>query len=128
VTKRMRLKWPKCRVSGMTLRYIEMKLNVELLLLCTEMSQLRSFGHLLRMPPRRHPVDVFWACPTGKRPRVYPEHTRGILSLGWCENPQDKLEEVTREKDVWVSLLSLLPQRTGLGKKRRIMDGWHLFS
>ncbi|KAK3510565.1 hypothetical protein QTP70_010565 [Hemibagrus guttatus] len=44
------------------------ELGVEPLLLHIERGQLRWLGHLFRMPPGRLPGEVFWACPTGKRP------------------------------------------------------------
>uniref|UniRef100_A0A8C6NPK6 Reverse transcriptase domain-containing protein n=1 Tax=Nothobranchius furzeri TaxID=105023 RepID=A0A8C6NPK6_NOTFU len=56
------------RVAGLSLRDwvrsldIREGLGVELLLLRIERSQLRWFGHLIRMPPGRLPGDVFWAC------------------------------------------------------------------
>ena len=44
------------------------------LLFCFEKSQLKQFGHLIRMPPGCFPFEVFWAQPTGRgsqgRPRT----------------------------------------------------------
>ncbi len=37
-----------------------------------EMSQLRWFRHLVRMPPGGLPREVFRACPAGRRPRGRP--------------------------------------------------------
>ncbi|GAA6107076.1 uncharacterized protein LOC111191400, partial [Tachysurus ichikawai] len=71
------------------------ELRVEPLLLHIERSQLRWLGHLFRMTPGRLPGEVFRACPNGRRPR--------------------ELEEVSGEKEVWASLLSLLPSRPGPG-------------
>ena len=48
---------------------IQEGLEVEVLLLCVERSQLRWFGLLTRMPPGRLPKEVFLARPTGRRPR-----------------------------------------------------------
>lgn len=113
------------------MRDIEKSLKVELLLLCIERSQLRWFGHLLRMPPRRHPVDVFWACPTGKRPQVYPEHARGIISLGWCENalrsPKMSWRKWPGKRTYGCPYLPCC-HSDPVSDKRWIMDGWHLFS
>ena len=36
------------------------ELEVELLLLCIERSQLRQFTHLIRMPPAWLPGEDFW--------------------------------------------------------------------
>ena len=62
------------RVAGVSLRdrvrslVIREGLGVEPLLLCVERSQLRWFGHLVRMPPGRIPREVFQARPAGRRP------------------------------------------------------------
>ena len=48
---------------------IQRELGVEPLLLHVERGQLRWFGHLIRMPPGRLPLEVFRAHPTGKRPQ-----------------------------------------------------------
>ena len=37
-----------------------------------EKSQMRWFGHLIRMPPGTHSVEVFRARPTGRRPPERP--------------------------------------------------------
>ncbi len=87
-------------------------LGVELLLLHIERSQLRWLGHLYWIPPGCLPREIFQACPTGRRPRGRPrtcwsdyvtwlawEHLRVLL---------EELEEVPRERQVWVSLLRLL--------------------
>lgn len=37
-----------------------------------ERSQLRWFRHLVRMPPRFHLGEVFWACPSGIRLQSWP--------------------------------------------------------
>ncbi|XP_065817852.1 uncharacterized protein [Labrus bergylta] len=98
------------RVAGLSLRDrvrssdIQGELGVEPLLLRIERSQLRWFGHLLRMPPGRLPLEVFQARPTGRRPR-------GILRLRWRDYisrlawerlgiPQEELENVAGEREV----------------------------
>lgn len=73
--------------------------------------------------------DAFWtpsgggvpACPSGKRPQG--KHRDYIFQQAWKHLwiPQDELEELAREKDIWVSLLSLLPLRP---RSRKMMDGW----
>ena len=71
------------RVAGLSLRDrvrsldIRERLRVEPLLLRIERSQLRWFGHLVRMPPGRLPEEVFRPC---------PGHAGKIISLGWLGN------------------------------------------
>ena len=63
------------RVAGLTLRDrvrssdIWEELRVKLLLFRVEGSQLQWFGHLVRIPPRCLPGDMFQACPSGRRSR-----------------------------------------------------------
>ncbi len=63
------------KVPGLTLRDrvrssdIQKELTIEPLLLHFEKSQLRWFGHLILMPPECFPMEVFQACPTGRRPQ-----------------------------------------------------------
>ncbi|KAK3510372.1 hypothetical protein QTP70_005671 [Hemibagrus guttatus] len=95
------------------------ELGVEPLLLHIERGQLRWLGHLFRMPLRRLPGEVFRACPTGKRPRGRPRTCwRDYVSrLAWerLGVPPEELEEVSGEREVWASLLRLLPPRPGSG-------------
>ncbi|KAK3574287.1 hypothetical protein QTP86_004367 [Hemibagrus guttatus] len=87
-----------------------------------EMSFLRRVaGRSLRdrIPPGRLPGEVFRACPTGKRPRGRPR-TRWRdyvfqLARECLGVPPEELEEVAREREVWASLLRLLPLRPGSG-------------
>ncbi|KAK3541803.1 hypothetical protein QTP86_005516 [Hemibagrus guttatus] len=79
------------------------ELGVEPLLLHIERGQLRWLGHLFRMPPGRLPGEVFWACPTGKRPRGRPR-TRWrdyVFRLAWerLGVPPEELEEVAGERE-----------------------------
>ncbi|KAL7829956.1 hypothetical protein SRHO_G00310830 [Serrasalmus rhombeus] len=70
MTKRTRYKRRQCAFfSGWLLRSVRQgeELGVESLPLRIERSQLRWFGHLIRMPPGRLPVGVFQARPTGTR-------------------------------------------------------------
>ena len=65
----------------------EEELGVEPLLFRSEKSQMTWFGHLVRMPPRRLPSEVFRACPTGRRKAQ--DTLEGLcLSFG-LETPQD---------------------------------------
>ncbi|KAJ7991217.1 hypothetical protein DPEC_G00295030 [Dallia pectoralis] len=113
------------KVAGLSLRdrvrisVIREELGEELLLLCVERSQLRWFGHLVRMPPGRLPREVFQARPAGRRPRGRPR-TRWrdyISTLAWerLGIPQSELANVTREREVWGPLLELLPPRPDPG-------------
>ncbi|KAK0143304.1 hypothetical protein N1851_018556 [Merluccius polli] len=99
------------RVAGFSLRdrvrssVIREELGLEPLLLCLERSQLRWFGHLVRMPTGRLPWEVFQARPVGRRPRGRPR-TRWrdyISTLAWerLGIPPSELVNVAREREVW---------------------------
>ncbi|TWW69196.1 hypothetical protein D4764_18G0000020 [Takifugu flavidus] len=113
------------RVAGLSLRdrvrssAIREELGVESLLLRVERSQMGWLGHLVRMPPGRLPGEVFRACPSGRRPPGRPKtRWRDYVSrLAWerLGIPPDELEEVAGEREVWASLLRLLPPRPDPG-------------
>ena len=113
------------RVASVSLRdrvrssVIREWLGVEPLLLCIERSQLRWFGHLVRMPPGRFPWEVFQAHPAGRRPRGRPRTSwRDYIStLAWehLGIPQSELANVAGRREVWETLLELLPPRPDLG-------------
>ncbi|XP_061618152.1 uncharacterized protein LOC133471975 [Phyllopteryx taeniolatus] len=117
------------RVSGLSLRdrvrssVIREDLRVEPLLLRIERSQMRWLGHLIRMPPGRLPGEVFRTCPTGRRPRGRPRSRWRdyILRLAWerLGIPTEELDEVAGEREVWASLLKLLPPRPDPDKRKR---------
>nr|XP_054589525.1 RNA-directed DNA polymerase from mobile element jockey isoform X1 [Nothobranchius furzeri] len=113
------------RVAGLSLRDrvrssdIREGLGVEPLLLRIERSQLRWFGHLVRMPPGRLPGEVFRACPAGRRPPGRPRtRWRGYISNLVRERlgvlPEELVEEA-RERTAWSSLVGMLPPRPGPG-------------
>ncbi|TWW61049.1 hypothetical protein D4764_05G0011390 [Takifugu flavidus] len=114
-----------CRVAGLSLRdrvrssAIQEELGVEPLLLRVGRSQMRWLGHLVGMPPGCLPGEVFRACLSGRRPPGRPRtHWRDFVSrLVWeCLGiPPDELEEVAGEREVWASLLRLLPPRPDPG-------------
>ncbi|TWW64583.1 hypothetical protein D4764_22G0002300 [Takifugu flavidus] len=87
------------------------------------MSFLRRVAGLslreVRMPPGRLPGEVFRACPSGRRPPGRPRtRWRDYVSrLAWerLGIPPDELEEVAGEREVWASLLRLLPPRPDPG-------------
>ncbi len=102
-TKRKRL-WIKAaemdflrRVAGVSV--ISEGLEVELLLLCIERSQLRWFGHLVWMPPSHLPREVFQAHPAGRRPQGRPRSRWNdcISALAWyyaqCRWPDTQHEK-----------------------------------
>ncbi|KAK0154400.1 putative uncharacterized transposon-derived protein F52C9.6 [Merluccius polli] len=113
------------RVAGLSLRdrvrssVIREELGVDPLLLRVERSQMRWLGHLVRMPPGRLPGEVFRARPTGRRPRGRPRtRWRDYVSrLAWerLGIPQEELAAVAGEREVWASLLRLLPPRPDPG-------------
>lgn len=60
-----------CRVEALSLSDRERSLDTQRecrveLLLCVKRSQLKWFGHLIRIPPGCLPLESFWA-PTGRR-------------------------------------------------------------
>ncbi|XP_061622105.1 furin (paired basic amino acid cleaving enzyme) a isoform X2 [Phyllopteryx taeniolatus] len=101
------------RVSGLSLRdrvrssVIREDIRVESLLLHIERSQMRWLGHLIRMPPGH--------VPPGGDPGDDPGHAGETTSFGWPGNalgsPPEELDEVAGEREVWTSLLKLLPPR-----------------
>ena len=66
------------RISGLTLlnevkrAHIRESLNIELLLLRLERSQLRWYGHATRMSQERTAKKLFCVTPIGRRPRGRP--------------------------------------------------------
>ena len=106
------------RVAGISFRdrvrssVIQERLGVEPLL-CIERSQLRWFGHLVRIPPGRIPRKMFQGHPAGRRPRGRPRTRRRdyISTLAWeCFGiPQSELADVAGKREVWETLLELLP-------------------
>ena len=81
---------------------------VTLLLLSISLNILFDYKRCL-------PGEVFWARPTGRRPRGRPRtRWRDFVSrLAWerLRVRPEELEEVAGDRDVWVSLLKLLPLR-----------------
>ena len=113
------------RVTGLSLRdrvrssVIRRELGVDPLFLRVERSQMRWLGHLIRMPPGSVPGEVFRARPTGRRPRGRPR-TRwrdDVYRLAWerLGIPREELDEVAGEREVWASLLRLLPPQLDPG-------------
>lgn len=94
------------------------KLGVEPLLLCVGRGQLRWFRHLIRKPPGSLPFEVFQAHPTGRRPYGRPKTGwRDYIShLAWERPgiPQEELESIDGERDIWNNLLIWLPPHPDL--------------
>ena len=120
------------RVAGVSLRdkvrssVIREGLGVEPLLLRGERSQLRWFGHLVRMPPGCRPREVFQAHPAGKRPRGRPR-TRWrdyISSLAWERLGIPQSELVDEGKGTFGALCWNCYLRDPTTDKREKMDGW----
>ncbi|TWW73379.1 hypothetical protein D4764_15G0007730 [Takifugu flavidus] len=119
--------YPHLWVAGLSLRdrvrssAIREELGVQPLLLRIERSQMRWLGYLLRMPPGRLPGEVFRHehLMSLRRPPERPR-TRWkdyVSRLAWerLGIPPDELEEVAGEREVWASLLRLLPPRPDPG-------------
>ena len=107
------------KIEGVTLfskvrsSEIRKSLNMEPLLLRTERSQLRWFGHLSRMLQERLPKQALLAKTNGKRPvgRPKTKWTDYIKELGWNRlglRPSEMME-VMEDREVWRLNLKLLP-------------------
>lgn len=94
------------------------ELGVELLLLFVKKSQLWCFGHLIKMPPGRPYLEVFWAYPTGLKPQGRPRTRRRdyISHLAW-----ERLR-IPQEKYVWSAALHLLLLHLDPGSEEE--NGW----
>jgi len=77
--------------------------------------------NVIRMPPGRLALEVFQARPTGRRPQGRPRTLwRDYISRLACERlgiPQNELESVAGEREVWVILLGQLPPKPDPGLK-----------
>ncbi|KAJ7983742.1 hypothetical protein DPEC_G00373370 [Dallia pectoralis] len=92
---------------------IREELGVEPLLLCVERSQLRWFGHLVRMPPGR----LLERCSRHVHLGEDLGKTQAWERLGI---PQSELATVAREREVWGPLLELLPPRPDPDKRLKM--------
>ncbi|XP_061625696.1 probable ATP-dependent RNA helicase DDX17 isoform X2 [Phyllopteryx taeniolatus] len=129
------------RVSGLSLRdrvrssVIREDLRVEPLLLHIERTQMRWLGHLIRISPGRLPGEVFRARPSRPRGRPMTRWRDYILRLAWerLGIPPEELDVVAGEREVWASLLKLLPPRPDLvagavAVENGWMEGWMDFN
>ena len=98
--------WDRVRNSD-----ISGELGIELLLLCFKRSQLRWIKRLIRMPPGRFPLEVFWAQTTGRRlcrgPRSHWRDYMSRLAREHLRTSQEELESVAGETDVWDTVPTL---------------------
>ena len=94
------------RVVGLSLRdrmrssAIREELGIEPLLLSAKRSQIRWFGHVVRMPP--------------KCLRKTQDTLQGLCFSAGPGTPREspgQLDKVAGEREVWTSLLRLLPTR-----------------
>ena len=91
---------------------IRKSLNIELLLLRIERSQLRWFDHVSRMPQKKLPKQALHAKANGSRPvrRPRTRWTDYIEDLGWNRlglHPS-KMMAVMEDREVWWLNLKLL--------------------
>ena len=116
------------RVSGLSLRdrvrssVIQEGLGVEPLLLRIERSQMRWFGHLVRMLPGRLPGEVFRARPTGRRPRGRPRTPE--RRLGTPRGPPGRAGGRGRGQGRLGFSVKAAAPATRPPEKRQMMDGW----
>ena len=110
------------RIEGVTLfnkgcsSEIRKSLNIELLLLGIERSQLRWFGHVSRMPQKRLSKQALLAKANGRRPVGRPKTrwTNYIEGLGWNRlglHPSEMMN-VMEDREEWRLNLELLPRNS----------------
>ena len=107
------------RIEGVTVfnkvrsSEIRKSLKIEPLLLRTEKSQLRWFGHVSSMPQERLPKQALLAKANGRRPvgRPRTRWTDYIVDLGWKRLGLrlSKMMEVMEDREVCLLNLELLP-------------------
>ncbi|CAM1293788.1 Uncharacterised protein r2_g303 [Pycnogonum litorale] len=103
------------RISGLTMldRVCSSEIRVEPLLLQIERSQLRYYGHVMRMYSDRIGNRVLKTHTTGRRPRGRPrmrlsDYIRNLVESRLGISP-DVLPEVASERGHWRKLLRTLP-------------------
>ena len=82
------------------------------LLLCAERSQMRRFRHLVRRSPEHLLGEAIRAHPTSRT------CWRDFVSqLAWerLGTPPEELDEVAGKRELWASMLRLLPPRADPG-------------
>lgn len=97
-----RVGWPDSTLESSDIRR---DLRVELMLLRIERGQLMWFRHLIRMPHGCFTLEVHCACSTSRRPQSRPR-------THWRKKKLKKeLDHMAGERDVWTTLLNILPLR-----------------
>ena len=115
------------RISGLTLldkvksANIRESLNIELLLLRLERSQLRWCGHVTRISLESTAKKLLYSTLIGRRPRGRPR-TRWrdyVEDLSWSRLgiPAKHLSFVAEDRDAWRLQLELLPPRPPKDKR-----------
>ena len=108
------------RIEGVTLfnkvrsSEVRKSLNIEPLILRSERSQLRWFGHVSRMPQESLPKQALLAKANERRPvgRPRTRWTNYIEDLGWkCLglHPSEMMD-VMEDREVWRLNFELLPR------------------
>ena len=109
------------RISCLTSLYkvksadIHESLNIELLLLRLERSQLRWYGHVTRMSKEKTAQKLLCSTPIGRRPRGRTR-TRWrdyVEDRSWSHPgiPAEHLSFVAEDRDAWRLQLVMLPPR-----------------
>ncbi|CAM1302215.1 Uncharacterised protein r2_g1203 [Pycnogonum litorale] len=106
------------RISGLTMldRVRSSEIRVEPLLLQIERSQLRYYGHVMRMSSDRIENMVLKTHPTGRRPRGRPrmrlsDYIRDLVQSRLGISPY-VLPEAASERGHWTELLRTLPPQS----------------
>ncbi len=102
------------RIDRIRNSVIRESLNIEPLLLKIEKSQLRWFGHVLRMPTNRLPQRVYSAQPTGRRPVGRPRRSWRVHLNGLCDRlgvSSTGVQTVAVDRDLWKSKVAGLESR-----------------
>lgn len=97
-------------------------LDLEPLLLFTEKSQLRWFGHVLRMGPDRLARQVFQATPDGRRPVGRPRNRwmdQADALLQRAGHDPDDAETLAADRHRWKAITTCLPPRPEIFRRRR---------
>ena len=110
------------RIDRVRNSVIRLGLGVEPLLQKVSRSQLRWFGHVLRMPSNRLVGQVYLAQPTGRRPRGRPRNRWSDGMRRLCERvgvAYDRVKDMASDRDGWRTTIAglTLPsnEETGSG-------------
>ena len=115
------------RISGLTLldkvKSVDIResLNIELLILRLERSQLRCYGHVTRMSQEKVAKNLLCSTPIGRK-RIGCSRTRWrdyVEDLSWSRLgiPAEHLSFVAEDRDAWRIQLELLLARPPKDKR-----------